>query len=650
MSIAAVPAIRPVMVEVAPPTAERLTGAWQKAKDALLRLQHEEGYWVGELQGDSILESEYILLKFILEQEDDASLPKIANYLRNLQNEEGGWSLFPGGPSDLSGTVKAYFALKLMGDDPAALHLCRAKDLILARGGAERCNSFTKFYFAALGQISYDACPSIPPEIVFLPKWFYFNLYNVSAWTRTMILPLSFVTTLRYVRRLPKEKGMAELYIDRDAANRIGEPPQGLPKSWGELFHRVDQVLKVYDRAPIEGIRRRALELAEKWVLDHSENSEGLGAIFPPMVYMLIVFRALGYRDNDPRVVKAHKELRDFYIEEGDTIRLQPCVSPVWDTSLAMHGLAEAGLEPESDAARRGIEWLLKKECRVTADWQMNCPKVEPSGWFFEFSNPHYPDVDDTAIVLACLSRLGGEAARAAKNRGVKWLLNMQNEDGGWAAFDRTKDRPILEKIPFADHNAMQDPSCPDITGRVLEGLGHCGFRLDHPAVTPAINFIKKHQDACGAWWGRWGVNYIYGTWQVLTGLKSVGQDMSEPFIQRAAEWLKSVQKPDGSFGESCQTYEDPSLKGQGNSTASQTAWGAMGLMAALGKDDAAIGRAIDWLIDHQGADGNWDEPFFTGTGFPKVFYLKYHLYRLYFPLTAMSRYRRLLGLPPIQG
>ncbi|MGD0463950.1 MAG: squalene--hopene cyclase [Tepidisphaeraceae bacterium] len=640
------------MTALAPPppaqaraeTSDRLEIAWQNARDALLRLQNSQGYWVGELQGDSILESEYLLLKFILHQEHDPDLPKIAKFLRGLQNDEGGWSLFPGGPSDLSATVKAYFALKLMGDGANSPHMKRARRVVLAQGGAERCNSFTKFYFAALGQISYDACPSIPPEIVFLPKWFYFNLYHVSAWTRTMILPLSLLTTLRYTRQLPATMTMMELYVDRSAANRVADPPRGMPRSWRDLFLRVDQLLKAYDHFPIAIPRQRAMKAAEKWLLDRMDGSEGLGAIFPPMVYMLIVLRALGYSDSDPRVVNAHNHLRDFYIEEGDTIRLQPCVSPVWDTGLAMHALAEAGLNPDSDAAQRGIRWLLEKECRVAADWQRNCPPVEPSGWFFEFSNPHYPDVDDTAIVLASLSRLGGETARDALARGTKWLLNMQNDDGGWAAFDRTQHRPLLEKVPFSDHNAMQDPSCPDIVGRVLEGLGHCGIRLRHPAIGPAIAFIKRHQDDCGAWWGRWGVNYIYGTWQVLTGLKSVGENMTQPYIHRAVRWLKSVQKPDGSFGETCQSYDDPSLKGQGESTASQTAWGAMGLLATVGPNDPAVKKAVDWLIEQQSADGNWEEPYFTGTGFPKVFYLKYHLYRLYFPLTALSRYRRMLA------
>jgi len=622
---------------------EALDAAIARAQQNLLSKQDAKGFWVGELQGDSILESEYLLLKFILSQENDPSLPKIAVFLRRLQNPDGGWSLFPGGPADLSGTVKGYYALKLMGDSPAAPHMLRAKNLILSLGGAEKCNSFTKFYFAALGQISYDACPSIPPEIVLLPKWFYFNLYHVSAWTRTMILPLAFVTTLRFTRKLRPDQQMSELYIDQATANRVGET-SGLPLSWNDLFLRVDQFLKAYDESPLTGLRERAMNRAEKWLLEHLDDSEGLGAIFPPMVYILIVFRALGYPEDHPRVVKAHQHLRDLFIEEPDHIRIQPCVSPVWDTGLAMHALAESGLSLQSDAAKRGSQWLLDKECREASDWLKNCPGVEPSGWFFEFENPHYPDTDDSAMATVALKRLGGEIAKPAIQRGLNWLLAMQNDDGGWAAFDRTQDRPILEKIPFADHNAMQDPSCPDITGRIFESLGHNGLTVSHDAVKRGVAFIRAHQDPCGAWWGRWGVNFIYGTWQVLTGLRSVGEDMNQPYIRKAAAWLKSVQKPDGSFGETCQSYEDQSLKGIGESTPSQTAWGAMGMLAALDPADPDVQRAIAWLIDYQADDGNWEEQWYTGTGFPKVFYLKYHLYRLYFPLTALARYRRRRG------
>lgn len=632
------------------PARSAAQAALDRAVAALRSMQHPEGYWCAELQGDSILESEYILLKFILGQESDPDLPAIANYLRSLQGPDGGWPLFPGGKADISGTVKAYFALKLMGDDPAEPHMASAQSLILRLGGAERCNTFTRFYFACLGQVSFDACPSIPPEIVFLPKWFYFNLYNVSAWTRTMILPLGIVTTLRPVRALRPEQGIGELYLDHAAANRLSDLPlRGLPRNWRETFLRVDQVLKWYDRRPVGWVRRRALKAAEAWLLAHLDGSEGLGAIFPPMVYILIVFRLLGYPDAHPRVVAAEKHLRDFFVrdEARNQIRIQPCFSPVWDTGLALHALAEAELSPESDTARRASRWLLKKECRVPSDWALNCPSasgIEPSGWFFEFENPHYPDVDDTAMAVVSLHRAGGGAARPAVRRGLEWLLAMQNEDGGWAAFDRTTDRPILEKIPFADHNAMQDPSCPDITGRVLECLGHCGFRADHPSIRRGIEFIRSRQDASGAWWGRWGVNFVYGTWQVLTGLRAVHADMTASWVARAGAWLRSVQKPDGSFGETAQSYENPALKGQGESTPSQTAWGAMGLMAAAGCDDPAVERAVAWLVDHQGDDGNWEEWWYTGTGFPKVFYLKYHLYRLYFPVTALARYLRLSG------
>jgi squalene-hopene/tetraprenyl-beta-curcumene cyclase len=627
------------------PVIPPVDSALQKAVDCLLSKQFDGGYWCGELQGDSILESEFILMKFILSQEHDPDLPLIANYLRNIQMPEGGWNMYPGGKPDISGSVKGYFALKLMGDSPDAPHMLRAKKVIHDLGGAEKCNTFTKFFFACLGQISFDACPSIPPELVFLPKWFYFNLYNVSAWTRTMILPLGIVTTFKYVRKLKPDQGIAELYLDQVAKNRLAPPPKKLiPRSWSEVFLRVDQVLKRYNETPIQSLRDAAMKRAEQWLLDHLNGSEGLGAIFPPMVYILIVFRILGYKDSDPRVQLAHRHLRDFYIKEADTIRLQPCLSPVWDTGLALHALAEAKLSPDSEPAKRATQWLLDKEVKFVSDWGKNVKNPQPGGWFFEFENPHYPDVDDTAAVTMALHRIAtGSAASAALSRGLHFLWSMQNTNGGWAAFDRTKDRPILEKIPFADHNAMQDPSCPDITGRVLEALGHCGFTNEDPRIQRAIAFIRKHQSEDGSWWGRWGVNYVYGTWQILTGMYNVGEDMSQPYIQRAAQWLKSVQKEDGSFGESADSYEDPTQKGIGPSTASQTAWGAMALLAARGLADPAVTKAITWLTTHQDPDGNWTEIPYTGTGFPKVFYLKYHLYRLYFPLTALARYQRRL-------
>ena len=457
--------------------------ALSNARTALLSKQHASGYWVGELQGDSILESEFILLKFILGQENDPELPLIANYLRKLQQPDGGWSMYPGGAADVSGTVKAYFALKLMGDDIESPHMRAARKRVHRLGGAERCNSFSNFYLAVLGQISYDVCPSIPPEIVYLPKWMYFNLYAVSAWTRTMILPLAIVSSLRPVRELRPDQGIPELFSGSEFS--LGKL-RGLPNSWREMFLLIDMALKQYDKLPIQHTRQEALRDAEQWLLEHMEGSEGLGAIFPPMVYILIVFKALGYAEDHPKVVEAHRHLRELFIREGEEIRIQPCHSPVWDTGLALHALAESGLKPDSDAARRASQWLLEKECRVAGDWQKNCAEVEPSGWYFEFSNPHYPDVDDTAMAVVSLRRCGGPSARQAIRRGLHWLLAFQNEDGGWAAFDRTRERPLLEHVPFADHNAMQDPSCPDITGRVLECFGHCGFTATRPMARRA--------------------------------------------------------------------------------------------------------------------------------------------------------------------
>lgn len=634
-------------VESARELAQRVRPALDRAVANLLGQQAPDGYWCAELEGDSILESEYILLKWIIEEENDPRLPLIANYLRSLQRpEDGAWIQYPGAAPDLSATVKAYFALKLMGDSPNAPHMAKARRLIHKLGGAERCNSFTKFYLAALGQISYDAVPSIPPEIVFLPKWFYFHLHKVSAWTRTMITPLSIVVAHRPMRKLPPELGIDELYLDQRLRHRL-LPNTNAHRTWSKVFLSLDRLLKLIDRAGMTPLRRRALERIEEWLIEHTDRSDGLGAIFPPMVYILIALRCRGYPPDHPVVRDAHRHLDGLMIHDlaKNQIRIQPCLSPIWDTGIAAYALTEAGLDRNHPAMRACANWLVSKECRQPGDWMANVKEaVEPSGWYFEFNNGFYPDVDDTAMVAMALRRIGGEDALAAARRGIRWILAMQNEDGGWAAFDRgAHKRPLLEYVPFADHNAIQDPSCPDITGRTLECLGHHGFLPDHPAVAKAIQFLKEQQEPDGCWYGRWGVNYIYGTWQVLCGLRQIGCDMSEPWIRKAGLWLKSVQKPDGSFGESPDTYEDPSLRGQGPSTPSQTAWGTMGMMAVFGPYDPDVQRGIRWLVENQLDSGTWDERYFTGTGFPRVFYLCYHLYRLYFPVMCLGRWLRLL-------
>lgn len=457
-----------------------------------------------------------------------------------------------------------------------------------------------------------------------------------------MIMPLAVVSSYRPVRQLPAPRGIMELYVNHDYLHRpfIGFDKQLL--SLKNLFLAIDRGLKLWEKTNLKPMRRSALQRIEEWILKRADGkrSDGLGAIFPPMVYIIIALRCLGYSMDDPRVKEATHQLERLMIEEGDCIRLQPCFSPIWDTGIATYALCEAGFNQDHDSMRKAVQWLAGKECRHFGDWKANVRQpVEPSGWYFEFNNSYYPDVDDTGMVAMALLRSGCEEGKLPSERGVRWILAMQNEDGGWAAFDRTINRPILEYIPFADHNAIQDPSCPDITGRMLECLGHFGFRPDHAAVQKALQFLEFEQEPEGCWFGRWGVNYIYGTWQVVCGLKTVGADMSQPWIQRAGAWLRSVQQQDGSFGESAETYEDPALKGSGPSTASQTAWGTMALMAIYGPHDNGVLRGIRYLLDTQLSSGTWEEPWFTGTGFPRVFYLRYHLYRLYFPIMCLGRW-----------
>jgi squalene-hopene/tetraprenyl-beta-curcumene cyclase len=630
---------------------------------ALRELQRSDGHWCGLLQGDSILESEYLLMKFILGQENGPmrdgggreTLERIAAGLRRQQRPDGTWGQYPGSGMDLNATVKGYFALKLMGDDPQSSSMQAARDAIRAAGGAERINTFSNFYLACLGQVSWNAIPSIPPEIIWLPRWFYFHMSKVSAWTRTMILPLALVTALRPTRTLPGHLCIDELFVDQRERHRLS---RGLdtPPFWSAFFGLADRGLKATHRVGSSPFRGMAIRTCLDWILrrasqDGQSATDGLGAIFPPMVYIQIALYALGRDRSDPVLRRAEQDLDDFFVEKsddgGEWIMIQPCFSPVWDTGYALYALTACGLgagDPSIDAA---TTWLLGKECTFRGDWadEIDLPP-DASGWYFEYHNAWYPDVDDTGQVAMALRRTGDAAARSAGNRGVKWLLAMQNDDGGWAAFDRTRHRRILEYIPFADHNAMQDPSCPDITGRILECLAWHGYTTDDMVVQRAIRYIKREQTADGAWIGRWGVNYLYGTWQALLGPIRCGVSPDEDWVQRAGAWVSSVQKTDGSFGETADSYIDPSLKGTGISTASQTAWGAMTLIEIFGVDDDRSRRAIEWLCNTQLSGtteedpaGSWTETEFTGTGFPKVFYLRYHMYRLYFPLMAVARW-----------
>jgi squalene-hopene/tetraprenyl-beta-curcumene cyclase len=623
-----------------PLSPEVVEAAQARTRDWLLADQSPDGYWEGQLEGDVILEAESIMLKAFLGREDDPICRKFAKSIRAQQLPDGGWPIHPGGSTDVSASVEAYLALKIMGASPDEAAMVRARAAILELGGVHACNSFTRFNLAFLGQVSYDECPCVPPELMLVPSRWRFSLYAMSAWTRTIVVPLSIISHFKPAKQLAPGRGIAELYCED---GKVPSRRTKSPVSWTNFFLGVDRALKLADRWVPASWRRPAVRAAHRWMLDHLENSDGLGAIFPPMVYTVIALKALDYEENSQTFAWAMDQLDDLIIEGQDGIRVQPCLSPVWDTAIAAISLADSDLPKDSPAIRKTVDWLIEQEIRRPGDWQVNRPGIEPSGWSFEFRNEFYPDIDDTAMVLLALHRnshVDDRAVAATTRRGVNWLLAMQNRDGGWAAFDADIDNQVLTKVPFADHNAMLDPSCADITARILELLGTLGYRADHPSVARALDFLWKNQEREGCWYGRWGVNYIYGTWQVLQGLKALDHPMDHPSLVRAADWLESVQHSSGGWGESCRSYDDPAWMGVGEPTASQTAWAVLGLVAAGRANSAAVRRGIAYLTEAQRPDGSWDEVPFTGTGFPRVFYLKYHLYRIYFPLMAISRYR----------
>ncbi len=627
-----------------PSSSDTLESALERTRDWLLARQEQDGYWVAELEGDTILESEYILLMTFLGRESDDVCTRCARYIQDHQLPGGGWAIYPRGPTDVSASVKAYFALKLTGRSPDEPAMVKARRAILEAGGAHECNSFTRFYLALLGQIGYEECPCVPTELLAIPPRWKFSLSAMSAWTRTIVVPLSIMSYFKPVRALGPEQGIAELF--REGGERPSRRTARL-FSWTNFFLAVDVVLKWLDRRIPAAWRRPGIRAAHRWMTEHCEETDGLGAIFPPMVYSIIALRCLDYEQESPEIRWAMEQLDGLKIAEGDRIRLQPCLSPVWDTAIATIALADAALPDEHPAWERAVQWLLGKEVRGRGDWSINGPRVEPTGWHFQFRNQFYPDLDDSAMVILALQRspmADDPAVLAATRRGVDWLLAMQNRDGGWAAYDIDIDNQVLTKLPFADHNAMLDPSCADITARVLELLGTLGHGVEHPSVRRALDYLWGTQEPEGCWYGRWGVNYIYGTWQVLQGLAALEFPMDHPRIQRAVAWLESTQQPSGAWGETCQSYDDPSLKGTGEPTPSQTAWATLGLIAAGQALGTAARRGIDYLLQSQLSDGSWDEAPFTGTGFPRVFYLRYHYYRVYFPMMAIARYKAALG------
>jgi squalene-hopene/tetraprenyl-beta-curcumene cyclase len=624
--------------------------AIERTADWLRWQQAGDGHWRAALEGDTILESEYLLLLEWAGKPGGPLARGAADRILQQQLPGGGWAIYPGGPVDVSASVKAYFALKLMGHEAEEPALVRGRRAIAAAGGPWAVNSFTRFYLALLGQMPYSACPAVPPEAVLLPAWFPVNLQRVSAWSRTMIVPLSLMWAFKPLRRISPDRGIGELFPARD---RRGPPRPADTSGWARFFRGVDRIIKGCEAAGLTPLRARAVQACRRWMLTRFDHSDGLGAIFPPIVWSIIALKSMGCDDDAAEVREAWTQLERLIEREPDgTTRLEPCRSPVWDTAITLIALSEsrAATAGQSDAAvDRAVDWLLGNEIRIVGDWADRV-RAEPSGWCFEYANRFYPDVDDTAMVVIGLAawKASGRpqgprlaAVEAATRRAVGWLEAMQNTDGGWGAFDRDNNSEFLCKVPFADHNAMIDPSSPDLAGRVLEALGGIGLRPGRPSVDRALAYVRRAQESDGAWYGRWGVNYIYGTWQVLEGLRAVGIPAVDPAVVRGAAWLEAHQQADGGWGETPESYADRGLAGTGTPTASQTAWAISGLVAAGRGDSVVVRQGVDWLVQRQEHDGTWQQPEFTGTGFPQVFYLRYHWYPIYFPLIALCRARR---------
>jgi squalene-hopene/tetraprenyl-beta-curcumene cyclase len=627
----------------------RVESAIEQSQAFLLTEQKREGYWVGELMVDSTLLADTVAYQHWARKVDREWQRKAVNQILAMQTPDGGWNIYHGGPSEVNATIKAYLALKLAGLPETERRMLKAREVALNLGGVPRMNTFSKLYLALIGLFPWDYVPTIPCEIILIGKWFHVNFHEMSSWSRSMLVPLAIINHFKPTRKVHVD--LDELYPEGIHERDLALAPDPRFFTWRNFFLWLDGLHKFVENNKLRPFRKRALKKAEEWMLARFEGSNGLAAIFPAMLNSLIALKALGYPDDHPQVARAERELKHLEHEDENTVRIEPCLSPVWDTAIVAICLRESGLPEDHPALKKATEWLMTKEIRFRGDWQFKNPvDVEPSGWVFEFENKWNPDVDDTAMVLLALRLIATDnpAKRdACFQRGLKWLLAFQCRDGGWAAFDKDCTKGILEKVPFADHNAMLDPECADITARILELLGRENFSVEHPQVEKALEYLKNEQEDDGSWYGRWGVNYIYGTWQVLRGLHALKWDMREPWLLKSRDWLESVQHADGGWGERCNTYDDPVFKGQGPSTASQTAWAVMALCTFGDPKRPSLARGIDYLARMQNPDGSWSELETTGTGFPKVFYLKYDMYRNSWPLLALADYRKLLGEKP---
>jgi squalene-hopene/tetraprenyl-beta-curcumene cyclase len=622
-----------------------LDAAIAGASDALVARQAEDGHWLFELEADATIPSEFILLHHYLGRVEPELEREIAGFIRARQGADGGWPLFYGGSLDLSCSVKAYFALKAAGDAIDAPHMARARSAILALGGARRTSVFTRILLALFGEVPWRAVPAMPVEIMLLPRWFPFHIDKVSYWSRTVLVPLLVLLALRPRAKNPHRVAIGELFVEPPHRVRgwVGAPTRSV---WSSAFAVLDRVVRAAEPWFPAGPRRRAIERAVSFVVERLNGEDGLGGIFPAMANSLLMFDSLGYAADHPHCRTAYAAIRKLVVNGAGRRYCQPCLSPVWDTALACHALTEIGGGKVEGAVRRALEWMAGRQVLdVAGDWAVARPGLQPGGWAFQYENPHYPDVDDTAAVALILDRCDRERYQRAIARAVEWVIGMQSRNGGWGAFDADNTHFHLNHIPFADHGALLDPPTADVSARCLGLLVQTGHRADHPAVAAAIAYLRREQEKDGSWFGRWGTNYIYGTWSVLAALNAAGIDPAEPMIRRAVDWLVDRQRADGGWGETSRSYWPSALRGEAPySTASQTAWALLGLMAAGEVDHPAVARGVAHLVATQDRDGGWDEPWYTAVGFPRVFYLRYHGYPAYFPLWALARYRRLVA------
>jgi squalene-hopene/tetraprenyl-beta-curcumene cyclase len=636
------------------------------------RTQYLDGYWWGELESNNSMEAEYLMLTYFLGKIDQEKWRKAANYILSKQREDGSWGQYYQAPGDVSTSVECYFALNLAEHSADSEPLKKAREFILSRGGVPQVRVFTKIWLALFGQWDWKGTPNMPPEMVLLPSWCPFNIYEFASWARPTIIPLLIVLTRHPVCPVPESANIDEIYPLPRSQTDYCLPRPTSRFGWANLLHRLDRLAGLNSKLPFNPLREMAERKVVQWVLEHQEADGSWGGIQPPWVYSLIALHVAGFSSDHPAIQKGLAGMEGFFIEDEDTLSMQGCISPVWDTCLTQWALLESGVAPDDPIIRKSGRWLVGQQILTPGDWQVQARSVEPGGWAFEFHNNLYPDIDDASLVVMALhlADLGPrEEPRKADaiRRGVNWMVGLQCDNGGWAAFDKNNTRKYLSQLPFSDFGEVLDPPSADVTAHVLEMLGRLGYTRDFPPVKRGYGFLRREQEEDGSWFGRWGVNYIYGIGAVLPALAAIGEDMGQPYVRNAVDWLLEHQNEDGGWGESCGSYVDPDLHGVGPSTASQTSWALIGLLAAGEADHPATHKGVRYLVATQKEDGTWDEPYFTGTGFPGYgvgermkklpkpgergyqglemsagFMINYHLYRNIWPLLALGRYRAL--------